>query len=144
MTASPHEPRRSLRALLPEVPVPENFEEQLWLRRMLRELPAAPVPDTFEEELWRTIRRHGRRLWWKRLALVSLLLVLGGAAIGVWQLRKSPSISAPLRSVTQIEPLSVPADSRFLPSPSVPAPRRAQQPATPVRGGQQPLVPPED
>jgi hypothetical protein len=50
MSLTPHQPEQ-LKHLLPEVPVPEDFEQQLWLRRILRELPEAPVPETFEAEL---------------------------------------------------------------------------------------------
>ncbi len=142
-----HDQHLRLKSLVPSVPVPEDFEEQLWLRRMLRELPSAPVPDGFEEMLWNRIRTEQRRTVWKRsLLLLSLVLTLGGA-IGIWQLLTPPTPnSPPLRQPLVIAPLTVSPDTRFTAKatpPERPALQRHRE-LSPIPGGTTPMLPPEE
>ncbi|GBD06952.1 hypothetical protein HRbin21_00761 [bacterium HR21] len=144
---SEHKPL--LKAFLPPVPVPQDFEERLWLRRMLQALPIPTVPDHFEERLWERLHRESQKAFLRRLGLLSLfVLALGGSVAGVWHfLQKSREFpAAPLRPVVQIEPLTVPVTP---PSPTPSLPGRTstappQSPAAPITGGTHPLPPPEE
>ncbi|MDW7996297.1 MAG: hypothetical protein RMJ46_01285, partial [Bacteroidota bacterium] len=136
--------------LLPQVPVPEDFEEQLWLRRALHELPTVPVPETFEKELWKRIHVERRKAFVRRGAfLVIAFVVLLGGGIGLWYLHRPPSplVAPPLRQLEQIEPLTVSIDQRFFvisPRQHHAHPTPSTQLRSPIPGGDVPLPPPEE
>ncbi len=142
--------RPTLKVLLPSVPVPEDFEYQLWLRRALRQLPIAPVSETFEETLLQRLRAEQHVAAWRRGAFLSLLAVaLVSGTLALWRFFHPPAPAAPLRPIEYVAPLVVTADQRFtlLPQPShtytTRSVRRLPSP-TPVPGGTVPLPPPEE
>lgn len=144
-----HDEKSLLKALLPSVPVPEDFEETLWLRRTLQSLPTLAVPEDFEEALWRRLRAERRKVLLRRLGLL-LGLTLGGGSAAVWYFLHQPSESpqAPLRPVVQIEPLTFPSSSPTLApqSPRLPKAlgKRPSAPPEPTAGGTTPLTPPDE
>ncbi|MEN3026120.1 MAG: hypothetical protein ABDH31_00225 [Chlorobiota bacterium] len=146
MTEHTHRQPHRLKDLLPEVPVPQEFELELWLRRALRELPTAPVPQTFEQNLWTRIRHERRQAIFRRtLGILAVTLGLLGGGLGLWHLlTPTPPSQAPLQSVSTIAPLIVPevkaVSSRAL---SKSSPKLRHSP-TPLRGAEIPLPPPED
>jgi hypothetical protein len=147
MSLTPHQPEQ-LKHLLPEVPVPEDFEQQLWLRRILRELPEAPVPETFEAELLQRLSSERPAPSWRRWVVAAALLLSGSLAL--WYLLRpgdAPS-SAPFRTPEAIPPVVVEPDARFvLPTKPVQPPppsQRRELPAPAIRKGENRFLPPPE
>jgi len=151
MNEREHKNQPLLKAFLSSVPVPEDFELQLWIRRALRELPSVHIPDTFEEALWQRIHAEQQINSWRHgLAISVLLTALWGGILGLWPAsRSSTSVTqtAPLRGVVVTEPLLIPADQRFIEIPPQPPRKPSLQPQRslmPIPGGTNPLPPPEE
>lgn len=143
-----HNQPRTLKALLPPVPVPEDFEYQLWLRRALRQLPTVSVPEAFEETLLQRLRAEQGLTAWRRGALLSLLVaVLVSSMLGLWHFLQPPVPLTPFRSPVHSDPIIVTADQRFTAPPQRPPLHitgSARRSSSPVPGGIVPLPPPEE
>ncbi len=147
MTPSTHQPEK-LQHLLPEVPVPEDFEQQLWLRRILRELPEPPVPETFEAELLQRLSPEHPAPSWRRWAVAVALLLSGSLAL--WYLLRpgdAPS-SAPFRTLETIPPVVAEPDARFIlptkPLQPPPPSHRRELPTPAIRKGENRFLPPPE
>jgi|GEM_PF-1300981 len=147
MSLTPHQPEK-LKHLLPEVPVPEDFEQQLWLRHILQELPEPPVPETFEAELLQRLSSERPASSWRRWVVAAALLLSGSLAL--WYLLRPDDtpLSAPFRTLETIPPVLVEPDARFvLPTTPLPPPsssHRRELPTSAIRKGENRFLPPPE
>ncbi len=147
MSLTPHQPEK-LKHLLPEIPLPEGFEQQLWLRRILRELPQPPVPETFEAELLQRLSSERPASSWRRWVVAAALLLSGSLVL--WYLLRpgDAPLSAPFRTLETIPPVVVEPDARFVlptkPLQPPPPSHRRERPTPAIRKGENRLLPPPE